>query len=207
MIALLDLVVNLPNHLGVMDCKLLNHWQLVGLTKQGLGTFDLSTGVFKPVDQKRMSEFVRTLETSIGNIYVTKCRTFTKEDYEEAVAEMFLIEHETFPGARDSFKAIKLTDSGSRLVKSLAEFQVDGDEIVKGLKALGVDVTVKIRKNFLGGWMMTSSDTFTDEENRQGISHVIEDYVIKSMKKGSETFKCDILVKDFNLYESNYVVD
>lgn len=47
-------------------------------------------------------------------------------------------------------------------IQTLARHQVEGDEIIKGLKAQGVDLEVKLVKNYLGGYTKDTSKTFED---------------------------------------------
>lgn len=45
-----------------------------------------------------------------------------------------------------------------QLVVALASHQVNGDQIVKGLKAQGVQVDVKFQESFLGGWNISDPE-------------------------------------------------
>lgn len=45
-----------------------------------------------------------------------------------------------------------LSTSEKRLVVALANHQVSGDQIIKGLKANGLNLSVKLQESYLGGW-------------------------------------------------------
>jgi hypothetical protein len=45
-----------------------------------------------------------------------------------------------------------LSTSEKRFVVALANHQVSGDEIIKGLKANGFNLSVKLQESYLGGW-------------------------------------------------------
>lgn len=52
------------------------------------------------------------------------------------------------------------------LLIALASHQVNGDQIVKGLKAQSISLDVKFQESFLGGWNITdpSGATLSVEE-------------------------------------------
>jgi len=45
-----------------------------------------------------------------------------------------------------------LSTSDKRFVVALANHQVSGDEVIKGLKANGFNLSVKLQESYLGGW-------------------------------------------------------
>lgn len=50
-----------------------------------------------------------------------------------------------------------IPQDGLRFLAALMSHQVKGDEMVKGLRALGVKVDVKLQDNYLGGWNIECS--------------------------------------------------
>lgn len=50
----------------------------------------------------------------------------------------------------------------SSVVTALALSRVSGEEIVKGLRARGVELKVKLTQNYLGGWNLTGVEDFDE---------------------------------------------
>jgi hypothetical protein len=51
-----------------------------------------------------------------------------------------------------------LNDLQTRVLVALANHQVSGDQMSKGLKAFGVNLNAKFVESFLGGWIIESHD-------------------------------------------------
>lgn len=67
-----------------------------------------------------------------------------------------------------------ISNEGMRLLVALINHQVKGDDVIKGLRAIGIRPSFKLVENYLGGWNVTSDkcdcveDMVLDIMNQRG---------------------------------------
>lgn len=109
------------------------------------------------IDNKLYYKTERKQERS----YNVKTGVVVEEDVPVYVSKGLLYES---AANKVPLEADAISETGLRLLNTLARHQVEGDEVVKGLRALGWNVNFKIVKNYLGGWTFPDNDDLTIEE-------------------------------------------
>jgi hypothetical protein len=138
------IVVNPKTVQGDIVCTVLDNNTLYGVNgKQKVGYNVITGQLFRGVEPPTVDQVSKRNTNSDDSTR----KQHTMEEWNVLIAE-----------ARRKAVENQLSDLQTRVLVALANHQVSGDQLTKGLKAFGVNLNVKFTESFLGGWMIEGHD-------------------------------------------------
>lgn len=179
--ALNGVVIN-PRFAGIrVSCGFLRDGIIYGTTMDSNANtvqYDVMSGIIEDYDHYQYQEEIKSINNYLQSYSTFVSEEQVKEAYhdwyvnEKGHTEMEWSQHQIFETEQmDSMiernrevlkkrarakaaggEVAALPPTEKRLLVALANHQVSGDEIIKGLKANGLDLNVKLQESYLGGW-------------------------------------------------------